>query len=94
MAATEENWAEDAPQEQAQDWGAENEDLAIEEDANEPKMFGKWELSEVQCKDMALADYIKFDKANANTWLITAPGSTRPGSRKPSAISLRGWSML
>jgi small subunit ribosomal protein S5e len=64
-AATEENWAEDAPQEQAQDWGAENEDLAIEEDANEPKMFGKWDLGEVQCKDMALADYIKFDKANA-----------------------------
>merc|ERR1711928_82193 len=46
MAATEENWAEDAPQEQ--NW-AENEDLAIEEDANEPKMFGKWDLGEAQC---------------------------------------------
>merc|ERR1712187_747758 len=59
-----ENWAEAAPQqEQGQDWGA--EELAVEEDLNEPKLFGKWDLSEVQCKDMALADYINFDKQHA-----------------------------
>merc|ERR1712066_407681 len=59
-----ENWAEAAPQqEQEQDWGA--EELAVEEDLNEPKLFGKRDLSEVQCMDMALADYINFDKQHA-----------------------------
>merc|ERR1711976_880556 len=54
----EENWAEEVAVEQ-------HEDMAIEESENEPKMFGKWDLSEVKCMDMALADYIKFDKSNA-----------------------------
>merc|ERR1712156_1308130 len=54
----EENWAEVVAVEQ-------HEDMAIEESENEPKMFGKWDLSEVKCMDMALADYIKFDKGNA-----------------------------
>merc|ERR1711933_77102 len=53
-----ENWAEEVAVEQ-------HEDMAIEESENEPKMFGKWDLSEVKCMDMALADYIKFDKSNA-----------------------------
>merc|ERR1712038_1895586 len=60
-----ENWAEAAPQEENQDWGEQAEELAVEESENEPKMFGKWDLSEVKCMDMALADYIKFDKGNA-----------------------------
>merc|ERR1712242_638408 len=60
-----ENWAEAAPQEETQDWGEQNDDLAIDESENEPKMFGKWDLGEVKCMDMALADYIKFDKGNA-----------------------------
>merc|ERR1711879_195014 len=54
----EQDWAEEVVAEAA-------EEMAMEEDLNEPKLFGKWDLSEVQCKDMALADYIKFDKANA-----------------------------
>jgi small subunit ribosomal protein S5e len=73
--ATEENWAEEvaAPAvEETQDWGA--EELAVEEDANEPKMFGKWDLTEVKCMDMALADYIKFDKSNGR---YLAHNSTR-----------------
>merc|ERR1711879_611859 len=57
----EENWAEAAPQEAQQDWADQDAELAVEEDLNEPKLFGKWDLSEVQCKDMALADYIKFN---------------------------------
>jgi len=35
------------------------------EEANEPKLFGKWDLSEVTCKDMSLSDYINFNKAHA-----------------------------
>jgi len=75
--ATEENWAEEVAVaepavEETQDWGA--EELAVEEDANEPKMFGKWDLTEVKCMDMALADYIKFDKSNGR---YLAHNSTR-----------------
>merc|ERR1712036_79714 len=33
--------------------------------ANEPKLFGKWDLSDVSCKDMSLADYINFNKSYA-----------------------------
>merc|ERR1712048_1410890 len=54
----EENWAEEVAVEQ-------HEDMAVEEEINEPKMFGKWDLSEVKCQDMALSDYINFDKSNA-----------------------------
>merc|ERR1712048_466817 len=60
----EENWAEEVAVEQ-------HEDMAVEEEINEPKMFGKWDLSEVKCQDMALSDYINFDKPNAtssNDW--------------------------
>merc|ERR1712154_627008 len=58
MAEENQDWTEEVAVEQA-------EDLAVEESENEPKMFGKWDLSEVKCMDMALADYIKFDKGNA-----------------------------
>merc|ERR1712014_523116 len=54
----EENWAEEVAVEQ-------HEDMAVEEEINEPKMFGKWDLAEVKCQDMALSDYINFDKSNA-----------------------------
>merc|ERR1711971_461914 len=50
------------------------EEMAMEEEANEPKMFGKWDLTEVKCMDMALADYIKFDKSNGR---YLAHNSTR-----------------
>merc|ERR1712027_173458 len=59
----EENWAENEVAQETQDWG--EQEMAIEETADEPKMFGKWDLSEVSCKDMALADYINFDKSHA-----------------------------
>merc|ERR1739845_134037 len=58
MAEENQDWTEEVAVEQ-------HEDMAIEESENEPKMFGKWDLSEVKCMDMALADYIKFDKGNA-----------------------------
>merc|ERR1711933_144549 len=53
-----ENWAEEVAVEQ-------HEEHMPEEDLNEPKLFGKWDLAEVQCKDMALSDYINFDKSHA-----------------------------
>merc|ERR1712010_30122 len=70
MSDTQENWAEEAPA--VEDFPL--EEMAMEEEANEPKMFGKWDLTEVKCMDMALADYIKFDKSNGR---YLAHNSTR-----------------
>merc|ERR1712071_99079 len=71
MSDTQENWAEEAP---AAEEEFPIEEMAVEEDANEPKMFGKWDLTEVKCMDMALANYIKFDKSNGR---YLAHNSTR-----------------
>ena len=71
MSDTQENWAEEAP---AAEEEFPIEEMAIEESENEPKMFGKWDLTEVKCMDMALADYIKFDKSNGR---YLAHNSTR-----------------
>merc|ERR1712238_384058 len=71
MSDTQENWAEEAP---AAEEEFPIEEMAIEEAENEPKMFGKWDLTEVKCMDMALADYIKFDKSNGR---YLAHNSTR-----------------
>merc|ERR1711981_609977 len=58
----EENWAaEEAVAPAEQNW---EEEEPIDE-APEPKLFGKWDLTEVTCKDMSLSDYINFNKAYA-----------------------------
>merc|ERR1712096_4323 len=63
----EENWAEEVEAKQpAKDVVAEDNWAEEAEDTlNEPKLFGKWDLHEVTCKDMSLADYINFDKSYA-----------------------------
>jgi len=55
MAETQ-NWAEEAVEqiEEVDNFEAFSE----EENVDEPKLFGKWDLGEVSCKDMALSDYI------------------------------------